>query len=139
MDGPSAERGGVGGGGRRLDWRPCALSSVRPGQSSAGPVLLQPCGVSSLPGSDGGATDRHGPVLRPGGLHRAFDHADPEDVKATLRPFHTRVQRQIERFGGTLDKFVGDAGLGVFGAPIAHEDDPDGSGRAWRSTRRWQT
>ncbi len=64
------------------------------------------------------------------GFTERSDQADPEDVKATLRPFHTRVQREIERFGGTLDKFVGDAGLGVFGAPIAHEDDPE---RAVRS------
>ena len=64
------------------------------------------------------------------GFTERSDHADPEDVKATLRPFHARVQREVERFGGTLDKFVGDAGLGVFGAPIAHEDDPERAVRA---------
>src|SRR6266496_1262837 len=58
------------------------------------------------------------------------DRADPEDVKATLRPFHARLKREIEAFGGTLDKFIGDAALGVFGSPVAHEDDPERAVRA---------
>jgi class 3 adenylate cyclase len=59
------------------------------------------------------------------GFTRQSDHADPEDVKAMLRPFHARLKREIERFGGTVDKFIGDAVLGVFGAPVIHEDDPE--------------
>ena len=58
------------------------------------------------------------------------DLADPEDVKATLRPFHELLKREIERFGGTLDKFVGDAIMALWGAPIAHADDPDRALRA---------
>src|SRR5207237_7850345 len=58
------------------------------------------------------------------GFTARSDQADPEDVKATLRPFHAAMKREIERYGGTLDKFVGDGVLGVFGAPQAHEDDP---------------
>jgi len=49
------------------------------------------------------------------------DQADPEDIRATLRPYHARVKQEIERFGGTLEKFVGDAVMAVFGAPVAHE------------------
>jgi class 3 adenylate cyclase/tetratricopeptide (TPR) repeat protein len=58
------------------------------------------------------------------GFTERSDEADPEDVRRTLVPFHERAKEQIERFGGTLDKFIGDAAMGVFGAPIAHEDDP---------------
>ncbi len=53
------------------------------------------------------------------------DRADPEDIRATLHPYHARVKRETERFGGTVEKFVGDAVMAVFGAPVAHEDDAE--------------
>ena len=58
------------------------------------------------------------------GFTQRSDRADPEDVRRTLVPFHQRAKEDIERYGGTLDKFIGDAVMGVFGAPVAHEDDP---------------
>jgi class 3 adenylate cyclase/tetratricopeptide (TPR) repeat protein len=58
------------------------------------------------------------------GFTERSDQADPEDVRRSLVPFHTRVKEDLEAFGGTLDKFIGDAVMGVFGAPLAHEDDP---------------
>src|ERR687891_2619447 len=61
------------------------------------------------------------------------DRADPEDVRATLRPYHERVKGDIERYGGTVEKFIGDAVMAVFGAPVAHEDDAE---RAVRSGLR---
>ncbi|HEY7660278.1 MAG TPA: adenylate/guanylate cyclase domain-containing protein [Actinomycetota bacterium] len=59
------------------------------------------------------------------GFTERSDRADPEDVKATLRVYHTLLKRVIDRYGGTVDKFIGDAVLGVFGAPVGHEDDPE--------------
>jgi class 3 adenylate cyclase/tetratricopeptide (TPR) repeat protein len=59
------------------------------------------------------------------GFTARSDEADPEDVGAMLRPFHTRLRAEIERLGGTVDKFIGDAVMAVFGAPAAHEDDPE--------------
>jgi class 3 adenylate cyclase len=59
------------------------------------------------------------------GSTAAADGADPEDVRATLAPYHARVKQEIERFGGTVEKFVGDAVMAVFGAPVAHEDDAE--------------
>jgi class 3 adenylate cyclase/tetratricopeptide (TPR) repeat protein len=53
------------------------------------------------------------------------DRADPEDVGALLRPYHASQRAEIERRGGTLDKFIGDGIMAVFGAPLAHEDDPE--------------
>ena len=58
------------------------------------------------------------------GFTERSDRADPEDVRRTLVPFHSRVKEDLEAFGGTLDKFIGDAVMGVFGAPLAHDDDP---------------
>ena len=59
------------------------------------------------------------------GFTARSDQADPEDVGALLRPYHARLRAEIERFGGTLDKFIGDGVMAVFGAPAAHEDDPE--------------
>lgn len=42
------------------------------------------------------------------GFTARFDQADPEDVKAVLRPYHARLKQDIAHFGGTLDKFIGD-------------------------------
>jgi class 3 adenylate cyclase/tetratricopeptide (TPR) repeat protein len=64
------------------------------------------------------------------GFTERSDRADPEDVRRTLRPFHTVAKEEIEHFGGTLDKFIGDAVMGVFGAPVAHEDDAERAVRA---------
>src|SRR5437773_9765286 len=55
---------------------------------------------------------------------------DPEDVKALVAPYHARVRAELERHGGTFEKFSGDAVLALFGTPKAHEDDPERAVRA---------
>ena len=67
------------------------------------------------------------------GFTARSDNADPEDVRATLRLYHELLKREIERFGGTVEKFIGDAVMAVYGAPLAHEDDAE---RAVRSALR---
>ena len=47
-----------------------------------------------------------------------------------MRPYHARLRREVERFGGTVEKFIGDAVMAVFGAPVTHEDDPERGVRA---------
>jgi len=64
------------------------------------------------------------------GFTARSERADPEDVRATLRAYHDVVRREIERFEGTVEKFIGDAVMAVFGAPVAHEDDAERAVRA---------
>src|SRR5204863_3586001 len=62
---------------------------------------------------------------------------DPEDVEAILRPYHERLRFELERVGGTVEKFIGDAVMALFGAPVAHEDDPERAVRAALAIRDW--
>ena len=63
------------------------------------------------------------------------ERLDPEDVRALLRRYHETLRRELERYGGTVEKFIGDAVVAVFGAPTAHEDDPERAVRAALAVR----
>ncbi len=56
--------------------------------------------------------------------------ADPEDVDACLDEYFARATKVIESHGGTVEKFIGDAVVGLFGVPVVHEDDPERAVRA---------
>ena len=64
------------------------------------------------------------------GFTARAEQLDPEDVRAVLAPYHERVRREIESFGGIVEKFIGDAVMGIFGAPFAHGDDAERAVRA---------
>ena len=64
------------------------------------------------------------------GFTASSEAADPEDVRARLQPYHELLRTEIHRYGGTVEKFIGDAVMAVFGAPVAHEDDPERAVRA---------
>jgi class 3 adenylate cyclase len=64
------------------------------------------------------------------GFTARAERMDPEDVRRLLQPYHARVRSELERHGGTVEKFIGDAVMAVFGAPTAHEDDPERAVRA---------
>jgi len=71
------------------------------------------------------------------GFTARSDSLDPEDVEAILSPFYDRLRTELEVRGGTVEKFIGDAVMAVFGAPIAHEDDPERAVRAALAIRDW--
>ncbi len=64
------------------------------------------------------------------GFTEHASQADPEDVRARLTLYHRRIREDVERFGGRVEKLMGDGVFAVFGAPVAHEDDPERAVRA---------
>jgi class 3 adenylate cyclase/tetratricopeptide (TPR) repeat protein len=64
------------------------------------------------------------------GFTERSERLDPEDVQKLLSPYLEQLRAELERFGGTVEKFIGDAVVALFGAPVAHEDDPERAVRA---------
>jgi class 3 adenylate cyclase/tetratricopeptide (TPR) repeat protein len=71
------------------------------------------------------------------GFTARAESMDPEDVASFLRPYHTRLRTELERHGGTVEKFIGDAVMALFGAPTAHEDDSERAVRAALAIREF--
>ncbi|MGZ4407809.1 MAG: AAA family ATPase [Gaiellaceae bacterium] len=71
------------------------------------------------------------------GFTARAERLDPEDVRALLAPYHAYLRGELERFGGTVEKFIGDAVMALFGAPTSHEDDPERAVRAALAIRDW--
>ncbi len=58
------------------------------------------------------------------------ERTDPEEIRSMVDGCMKEMGAAVERFGGTVDKVIGDALMAVFGAPVAHEDDPERAARA---------
>ena len=71
------------------------------------------------------------------GFTAQAEQLDPEDIRSVLSPYQARLRTELERHGGTVEKFIGDAVMAVFGAPSAHEDDPERAVRAALAIRDW--
>src|SRR5213082_3179898 len=71
------------------------------------------------------------------GFTSRSERMDIEDVRGTLQPYHQLLRRELERYGGTVEKFIGDAIVALFGAPVAHEDDAERAVRAALAIRDW--
>src|SRR5256885_95167 len=69
------------------------------------------------------------------GFTARAEKLDPGDVRAILTPYHQTVRRGIGSFGGVVEKFVGDAVMSVFGAPMAYGDDAERAVRAALAVR----
>ncbi len=64
------------------------------------------------------------------GFTALSEHRDPEEVRELLSSYFDRCRTLIERYGGTVEKFIGDAVMAVWGTPVAREDDPERAVRA---------
>ncbi|MBV9311350.1 MAG: AAA family ATPase [Solirubrobacterales bacterium] len=51
------------------------------------------------------------------------ERMDPEVLREVMRSYHAKLRTILERHGGTVEKFIGDAAMAVFGIPQVHEDD----------------
>jgi class 3 adenylate cyclase/tetratricopeptide (TPR) repeat protein len=58
------------------------------------------------------------------------ERADAEDVDRMLRAYSSLARHVVQQYGGVVEKFIGDAVVGVFGVPVAHEDDAERAVRA---------
>src|SRR5439155_18546523 len=59
------------------------------------------------------------------GFSTMAEHLDPEELRTQMTETFGELTREVEARGGVVEKFIGDAVMAVFGAPTAHEDDPD--------------
>ena len=59
-------------------------------------------------------------------------------MREFLRPYHARVRSELESFGGRVEKFIGDAIMGVFGAPVAY-GRPRACGAGGTAVQEWAT
>src|SRR3989449_2592052 len=70
------------------------------------------------------------------GSTRLTKHLDPEPMRTLIARFFAAMREEITRYGGTVEKFIGDAVMAVFGMPAAHEDDPERALRAALAMQR---
>jgi len=108
---------------------------VCPVCSTENPAVARFCHACGAPLADGAAPRDERRVVSIifvdlVGFTARAEQLDPEEVRALLAPYHERVRREIESFGGVVEKFIGDAVMGVFGAPLAYGDDAERAVRA---------
>ena len=60
------------------------------------------------------------------GFTASSEHADPEDVRARMQPYYNRLRGEIEGFGGTVEKFIGDAVMASSARPSRTRTTPSG-------------
>ena len=110
-------------------------------ESPAGFRFCGACGAA-LPTTEPAAREDERKVIAAlfcdvvGSTSRA-ESVDPEDVRDALAPYYEGVRTQLLRFGGTVEKFIGDAVCGLFGVPRAHGDDSERAVRAALAIRDW--
>jgi class 3 adenylate cyclase/tetratricopeptide (TPR) repeat protein/energy-coupling factor transporter ATP-binding protein EcfA2 len=112
------------------------------------PVTCASCGASNSPEARFCSTCGAGLVEAPGplpaeerrlativfadisGFTNLSQDTDPEDLRGLVDECMAKLGEIVGRYGGSVDKVIGDALMAVFGAPVAHEDDPERAVRA---------
>ncbi len=109
----------------------------RPRRGRRAPPARACRGAAARPEIDGRARELDGDATREerrtvtvlfadlSGYTAIAERLDPEAVKALVDRFLGRLGEEVERVGGRVDKYMGDAVMAIFGAPVAHEDDPE--------------
>ena len=64
------------------------------------------------------------------GFTSATEERDAEETRELLTAYYDLARERVERYGGTIEKFIGDAVMAVWGVPVAHEDDAERAVRA---------
>ncbi len=64
------------------------------------------------------------------GFTALSERTDPEEIRSMVDRCMSEMSQVVNRFGGTVNKVIGDAVMAVFGAPVAHEDDSERAVRA---------
>jgi len=107
----------------------CPKCGTRVRARAPGPTdeVARPASVSSPPPAESGADRRSVTVLFAdlAGFTTLGERLDPEEVRALQSELFEEMTSVIKRYDGFVEKFVGDAVMAVFGAPVAHEDDPE--------------
>jgi class 3 adenylate cyclase/tetratricopeptide (TPR) repeat protein len=100
---------------------------VRGEAARPAPEVSRPASVGSPGPADSEADRRPVTVLFAdlAGFTTLGERLDPEEVRALQGELFEEMTAVIKRFDGFVEKFVGDAVMAVFGAPVAHEDDPE--------------
>src|SRR5207249_4189400 len=125
---------------------------ICPACGASNPPVAKFCGECGSPFQPEGAAPRTGPALQPQaplgqapaserrlvsvlfadlvGFTRLSESRDPEEVRELLTRYFDTCRRLISLYGGTLEKFIGDAVMAVWGTPTAQEDDAERAVRA---------
>jgi class 3 adenylate cyclase len=108
-------------------------------ENPAGSKFCNACGAALGEPGPGGEERRLVSVLFVDlvGFTSRSEKLDPEDVRAFLIPYYEHVRGELETHGGKVEKFVGDAVMGVFGAPVTYGDDAERAVRAAFAVRDW--
>ena len=109
----------------------------------AGAKFCMECGrpTSSVPRPEPRATPANTPAVAERrvtsvlfgdlvGFTPVAESRDPEEVREILSRYFAEARTVVERYGGTVEKFIGDAVMAVWGVPVAHEDDAERAVRA---------